>query len=86
MKLYPQLSELLLANQLHIKVMTRLGYNAWRLTTDKGFDIKLKLDDLSSLQLFLKIYPQLIEENNQKVLNSVDLRYPTGFSVKWRNV
>lgn len=82
--MYPKLSEELKPYDLHIMGMFRLGYNAWRLSTDKGFDLKLKLDDLKPLSSFLGIYQQLLEENPHKILGHVDLRYPTGFSVKWR--
>ncbi len=71
---------------LHAKI-TRLEltpYQMWRLTLDSGIRLDLgHINILAHLGQFVKVFPKVIG-NKAKDVEYVDLRYPNGMAVKWK--
>jgi cell division protein FtsQ len=75
-------------NALHVKI-TRLelaSHLRWQLTLDNGIALRLGHKNiLTRIQQFVKVYPKIIGDRANDV-QYVDLRYPNGMAVRWKDV
>lgn len=66
----------------------RLGMDdreSWTAELDSGARIRLGRDDVADrLERFVAAYPGLVREREEEMARA-DLRYPNGFSVRWRD-
>ncbi|HTM64010.1 MAG TPA: cell division protein FtsQ/DivIB [Gammaproteobacteria bacterium] len=72
---------------LHAKIsnLELTTYLTWNLQLDNGMVLKAGHGDiLTRLNHFVKVYPKIIGERAEDV-EYVDLRYPNGMAVKWKN-
>lgn len=73
--------------KLQIKSLKMDMRNSWQLVLKDNMYVKLgRKNVIERLNYFIKIYPILlhkINENNSKYIDYVDLRYTSGFAVKW---
>lgn len=72
---------------LHAKIsyLELTPYLTWKLQLDNGMALRVGHNDiLTRLTHFVKVYPKIIGERAQEV-DYVDLRYPNGMAVKWKN-
>ncbi|HSW71307.1 MAG TPA: cell division protein FtsQ/DivIB, partial [Gammaproteobacteria bacterium] len=71
---------------LHAKItsLELTPYQLWHLTLDNGIRLHLGHKNiLTHLSQFVKVYPKIIG-NKVKDVEYVDLRYPNGMAVKWK--
>lgn len=71
---------------LHAKITTLelTSYQLWHLTLDSGIRLRLGHKNiLTHLGQFVKVYPKIIGDKAKDV-EYVDLRYPNGMAVKWK--
>lgn len=71
---------------LHAKITTLelTSYQMWRLTLDNGIRLRLGHKNiLTHLSQFVKVYPKIIGDKAKDV-EYVDLRYPNGMAVRWK--
>lgn len=76
---------LLLLAPLHESIVSLDGsdQDTWCLTTTRGTRLLLsKMAAPGQLYRFIRVYGSVLGEGG-RIPNSVDLRYPNGFSVKW---
>jgi len=72
---------------LHAKIsyLELTTYLTWNLQLDNGMVLKAGHGDiLTRLNHFVKVYPKIIGERAEDV-EYVDLRYPNGMAVRWKN-
>jgi len=71
---------------LHAKITTLelTPYQLWRLTLSSGIRLRLGHKNiLTHLSQFVKVYPKIIGDKAKDV-EYIDLRYPNGMAVKWK--
>ena len=72
---------------LHAKIsyLELTPYLTWKLTLDNGMALKVGHEEiLDRLTNFVKVYPKIVGERATDV-EYIDLRYPNGMAVKWKN-
>lgn len=71
---------------LHAKIthLELTGYQMWGLKLDNGIRLRLGHKNiLTRIDQFVKVYPKIIGDKAEDV-DYVDLRYPNGMAVKWK--
>ena len=71
---------------LHVKIMTLTlsPYQTWKLVLDNGVILEMGHKDiLTRLNHFVKVYPKIAEQKKVP-LERVDLRYPNGCAIRWK--
>jgi cell division protein FtsQ len=82
---YQPMTRALLPLHLRIVELDLTPRQAWSLVLSNGTRVLLgRLEVMQRLNHFVKLYPKLFAEKNN-LLESVDLRYPNGMSVRWRD-
>lgn len=72
--------------ELHVKIsyLELTPYFTWKLTLDNGISLQLGHKDiLTRLDHFVKVYPKIVG-NRAGDVESIDLRYPNGMAVHWK--
>ncbi len=80
---YRAMAKLLAANKLKLKAAAMTDRRSWQLTLDN--DIRLKLGRMNTtgrIKRFIELYP-LLQQNTEKRVDYVDLRYDSGAAVGW---
>lgn len=81
---YRRFSELLARTGLLIEQLRRSDRGGWFLGLNDGLEVRLGREQVEErLARFIAVYPRL-GIGPGRVLERVDLRYGTGFAVKWR--
>lgn len=81
-----ELRELLRPIDLDVRSLTLEQRGAWSMRTDNGIELMLGREDLSErVSRFVGIYRQLHERQQVSQIERVDLRYPNGVSVRWKD-
>lgn len=76
-----------LLGPLHAKIshFELTPYLTWNLTLDNGINLQIGHKDiLTRLDHFVKVYPKIVG-NRIKDVEYIDLRYPNGVAVRWKN-
>ncbi|MBR9729044.1 cell division protein FtsQ/DivIB [Shewanella intestini] len=80
---YQQLNELLSINGFNLASLHLSPRHAWFAVLDNGIKIDLGREDkMSRVQRFINVYPTLMQSD--KKIDTIDLRYDTGFAVGWQ--
>lgn len=77
---------MLAANKYQLKMVAMSARHSWQLALDN--DVRLELgrsDRMGRLQRFIELYPMLQQQPDKRV-SYIDLRYDTGASVGWAPV
>jgi cell division protein FtsQ len=86
-KYYAKMSSLLVP--LHFKIV-RLELTStleWALTLDNGIKLNIgRKDILTRISHFVKVYPQIVGDQQLAGVEYIDLRYPNGMAVRWKSV
>jgi len=72
---------------LHVKItqLELTPYQMWRLTLDNGIRLRLGHKNiLTRISQFVKVYSKIIGAKAKDV-EYVDLRYPNGMAIRWKN-
>lgn len=72
---------------LHVKItqLELTPYQMWRMRLNTGMRVQLGHKNmLTRLSQFVKVYPKIIG-NKAKDVEYVDLRYPNGIAIRWKN-
>ena len=75
-----------LLTPLHVKIIHLVlsPYHDWKVKLDNGMTLVLGHKDcLARMDRFVRVYPKII--HNGVMIESVDLRYPHGLAVRWKN-
>lgn len=81
---YFAINKLLKKSKYDISSMKVDRHNSFSLILDDGVRIFVGHKDiLPRLKMFVKMYPQIMENSNKQI-DSLDLRYNDGISVRWR--
>ncbi|WP_394130655.1 cell division protein FtsQ/DivIB [Shewanella maritima] len=81
---YQQLNELLSINGFALASLNLSPRHAWQAVLGNGIKVKLGREDkMSRIQRFINVYPTLMQSDRQ--IETIDLRYDTGFAVGWHN-
>ncbi len=83
---YNQINRLL--SPLHAKIayLELTPYLTWKLTLDNGITLQMGHKDiLTRLSHFVKVYPKIVGKRAAAV-EYIDLRYPNGMAVRWKEV
>jgi cell division protein FtsQ len=84
LQVYEKLSKILSAYQLNASGLQMRDNQTWILILSNGVKIYLGRKELETrLQRFCKAYPAIFAEKAEQ-LASVDLRYPRGMAVQWK--
>ena len=83
---YEKFSQLLISqDQLSIHSLSLDPLGQWEIILNNGTVIDCGNQEVEKrLSNFTKAYPTLISQNPKQQLVSVDLRYPTGFALRWQ--
>lgn len=82
---YEQLSRLLVMVNLHVAALQLDERRAWTAVLDNGLQLVLgRHTDRARLQRFIRVYPKSLAMRIHNVAQ-IDLRYPNGFAVRWRD-
>jgi cell division protein FtsQ len=82
---YQEMTTALTPLSLRIVELDLTPRQSWSLVLNNGARIFLgRLDVLQRLNHFIKLYPKLFAARSN-ILESVDLRYPNGMSIRWRD-
>ncbi|KTD52589.1 cell division protein FtsQ [Legionella quinlivanii] len=85
LQVYKKMSKILSIYGLHASSLELRDNHAWELGLDNGVQLRLGKRDLEKRILrFCKAYPAVFAEKSAQ-LASVDLRYPRGMAVQWKN-
>ncbi|WP_445494526.1 cell division protein FtsQ [Photorhabdus sp. SF281] len=80
---YRAMAKLLAANKLKLKVAVMTARRSWQLTLDNDIRLKLgRMDTTGRIKRFIELYP-LLQQNTEKRVDYVDLRYNSGAAVGW---
>ena len=80
---YREVSEQLHLAEIALKGITLTARRAWEMKLDNGVEVMLGRDETQNrLQRFVRFYPGLAPQAPN--VERVDMRYPNGFTVKWR--
>ncbi len=77
-----------LLSQLHVKIyyLELTPYFTWKLSLDNGITLQMGHKDvLTRLDRFVKVYPKIVGSRTKDV-DYVDLRYPNGVAVRWKQL
>jgi cell division protein FtsQ len=77
-----------LLSPLHAKIsyLEMTPYFTWKLTLDNGIMVQIGHKDiLTRLNHFVKVYPKIVGARAADV-DYIDLRYPNGMAVRWKDV
>lgn len=81
---FAKINRLLLPLHAKISSLTLSPYATWTLQLDNGITLQLGHKDvLARLDEFVRVYPKIVGQRAGDV-EYVDLRYPNGFAVKWK--
>lgn len=83
---YRAINKVLAANKYPLKMVAMSARHSWQLALDN--DVRLELgrsDRMGRLQRFIELYPMLQQQPDKRV-SYVDLRYDTGASIGWAPV
>ncbi|EIQ96741.1 cell division protein FtsQ, partial [Yersinia pestis PY-03] len=83
---YRAINKVLAANKYQLKMVAMSARHSWQLALDN--DVRLELgrsDRMGRLQRFIELYPMLQQQPDKRV-SYIDLRYDTGASVGWAPV
>lgn len=84
-KRYQQDAKILQMAHLWITGVEATHSGVWQLKVNPGFWIYAGSEDIRDrLKRFVQAYPKLIKSHPNQQLDYVDLRYHTGFAVRWR--
>lgn len=85
LQVYKKMSKILSICGLYAAVLEWRKNEAWELTLSNGVQLRLGKRDLEiRVNRFCKAYPAVFAEKTDQ-LASVDLRYPRGMAVQWKN-
>lgn len=85
LQVYKKMSKILSIYGLHAAALEWRNNHAWELTLANGLQLHLGKRDLDTRIIrFCKAYPAVFAERADQ-LASVDLRYPRGMAVQWKN-
>lgn len=85
LQVYEKMSKILSIYGLHASALAWRDNQAWDLTLANGLQLRLGKRDLDTrITRFCKAYPAVFAERVEQ-LASVDLRYPRGMAVQWKN-
>ncbi|KTD28010.1 MULTISPECIES: cell division protein FtsQ/DivIB [Legionella] len=85
LQVYKKMSKILSVYGLHAAALEWRDNHAWELTLANGLRLRLGKRDLDTrITRFCKAYPAVFAERADQ-LASVDLRYPRGMAVQWKN-
>jgi cell division protein FtsQ len=83
LKMYQSINPLLQPIHLRIDALFQRDNQAWEASLDNGITLKLgKKDTYERMTRFIKAYP-LLSSHPEGIL-SIDLRYPKGMAVQWK--
>lgn len=83
---YRAMSKILAANKFTLKMAAMTARHSWQLALDNDVRLELGRDDrMGRLQRFMELYPML-EQQPDKRVSYIDLRYDTGAAVGWSPV
>lgn len=84
LQVYEKLSKILTIYGLHANALEWRENHAWILTLADGLKIQLGKQDLElRVTRFCKAYPAVFAQRGEQLV-SVDLRYPRGMAVQWK--
>lgn len=84
LQVYQKLSKILAEYGLHMAALELRDNQAWDLMLVNGIKIQLGKKEIERrLRRFCKAYPSIIAEKAEQIA-SVDLRYPHGMAVQWK--
>jgi len=85
LQVYKKLSKILSTYCLHTASLSLRENHAWELVLGNGVQLHLGKNDLETkITRFCKAYPAVFADKPEQ-LASVDLRYPRGMAVRWKN-
>lgn len=85
LQVYKKMSKILSIYGLHATALELRDNHAWVLTLADGLKINLGKRDIETrIMRFCKAYPAVFAERTEQLV-SVDLRYPRGMAVQWKN-
>ncbi|MEY4475568.1 MAG: cell division protein ftsQ [Pseudomonadota bacterium] len=80
---YQAINNVLAANKYPLKMVAMSARHSWQLILDNDVRLELGRDDrMGRLQRFIELYPMLQQQPDKRV-NYIDLRYETGAAVGW---
>lgn len=83
-KYFVDINRMLLPLHVKISYLELTPYFTWKLTLDNGISLQLGHKDiLTRLDQFVKVYPKIVG-NRASDVESIDLRYPNGMAVRWK--
>ncbi len=81
---FNQINRLFLPLHARISHLELTPYFSWKLILDNGVSVRLgQKDILTRLGHFVKVYPKIIG-NRAADVQYIDLRYPNGLAVRWK--
>ncbi|URJ28034.1 cell division protein FtsQ/DivIB [Candidatus Blochmannia vicinus (nom. nud.)] len=83
---YHIFNAILKSNKFQIKSIQMDIRYSWELILQNNIHLKLGRNNIiERLYYFIKIYPVLLQEinNNNKYIDYIDLRYQSGFAIRW---
>lgn len=85
LQVYKKMSKILSTYGLQAASLSLRENHAWELTLGNGVQLYLGKNDLETkITRFCKAYPAVFADKPEQ-LASVDLRYPRGMAVRWKN-
>ena len=85
LKLLEDFQALLSLNDYQIQQLELSQRYAISLQLDSGIQLKLgRISAIERLQRFIDLYPLIQKQQKKKEIQFIDLRYDTGFAVRWR--
>ena len=86
LKTYIELNQLLKVSQFRIASLSSDQRQSTSLTLKNGMMLRLgKEQKLDRIQLFLTVFPLIKKKYNVNMIDYIDLRYDTGFSIGWKS-
>ncbi|CCV31062.1 TPA: cell division protein FtsQ [Yersinia enterocolitica] len=83
---YRAINKVLAANKYQLKMVAMSARHSWQLALDNDVRLELGRDDrMGRLQRFIELYPMLQQQPDKRV-SYVDLRYETGAAIGWAPV
>ncbi|MBS0055048.1 cell division protein FtsQ [Yersinia sp. Marseille-Q3913] len=83
---YRVMSKVLAASKYQLKMAAMSARHSWQLALDNDVRLELGRDDrMGRLQRFIELYP-LLQQQPDKRVSYVDLRYETGAAIGWAPV
>lgn len=83
---YRAINKVLAANKYQLKMVAMSARHSWQLALDNDVRLELGRDDrMGRLQRFIELYP-LLQQQPDKRVSYIDLRYETGAAIGWAPV